>query len=130
MAKHNYDDSTGELAHDIVESAQQLVHLEIALAKQEVKELAVTNAVAAGAFVGAGLLGMLALLVVLPVLIVVLVPAHWIAALVWLVLYLAAAAGLALFGRSRLRLQAPQRTITTLKETKSWALRQLSTNSR
>ena len=130
MAKHNYDDSTGELAHDIVESAQQLVHLEIALAKQEVKELVVTNAVAAGAFAGAGLLAMLALLVVLPVLIVVLVPAHWIAALVWLVLYLVAAAGLALFGRSRLRLQAPQRTITTLKETKSWALRQLSTNSR
>lgn len=130
MAKHNYDDSTGELAHDIVASAQQLVHLEIALAKQEVKELVVTNAVAAGAFAGAGLLAMLALLVVLPVLIVVLVPAHWIAALVWLVLYLVAAAGLALFGRSRLRLQAPQRTITTLKETKSWALRQLSTNSR
>lgn len=130
MAKHNYDDSTAELAHDIVASAQQLVHLEISLAKQEVKELAVTNAVAAGAFAGAGLLGMLAVLVALPVLIVVLVPAHWIAALVWLVVYLVIAAALALFGRSRLRLQAPQRTINTLKETKSWALRQLSTSSR
>ena len=130
MAKHNYDDSTADLAHDIVASAQQLVHLEIALAKQEVKELAVSNAVAAGAFAGAGLLAMLAVLVALPVLIVVLVPAHWIAALVWLVLYLVIAAGLGLFGRSRLRLQAPQRTITTLKETKSWALRQLNTSSR
>jgi putative superfamily III holin-X len=130
MAKHKYDDSTADLAHDIVASAQQLVHLEIALAKQELKELAVTNAVAAGAFAGAALLGLLALLVVLPVLIVVLVPAHWIAALVWLVLYLGLAGGLALFGRSRLRIEAPQRTITTLKETKSWALRQLNTSSR
>lgn len=130
MAQRKYDDSTSELAADIVESAQQLVRLEVALAKQEVKELAVQNGIAIGMLAGAGLFAMLALLVALPVLIVVLVPAHWIAALVWLVLYLAAAAGLALFGRSRLRLQAPQRTITTLKETKSWALRQLSTNSR
>jgi protein-S-isoprenylcysteine O-methyltransferase Ste14 len=130
MAKHKYDDSTAELAQDIVESAQQLVHLEIALAKQEMKELAITNAMAAGAFAAAGVLAMLALLVALPVLIVVLVPAHWIAALVWLVLYALLAAGLALFGRSRLRIEAPQRTITSLKETKSWALRQLSTSSR
>jgi hypothetical protein len=130
MAKHNYDDSTADLAADIVESTQQLLRLEIALAKQEVKELAISNGVAAGLFAAAGLLTMLAILIALPVLIVVLVPAHWIAALVWLVLYLLLAAGLALVGKSRLRLQAPQRTLTSLKETKQWALRQLSTSSR
>ena len=130
MAHHNYEDSSAELAHDIVESAQQLVQLELALAKQEVKELAITNAMAAGAFAAAGLLALLAVLVGIPVLVVVLVPAHWIAALAWIVLYVLAAAVLALFGRSRLRIQAPQRTITSLKETKSWALRQLNTSSR
>lgn len=130
MAKHNYDDSTPELAADIMESAQQLVRLEIALAKQEVKELAVSNGIAVGAFLGAGLLAMLSLLVVLPILIVVLVPAHAVAALAWLVLYVLAAVGLALFGRSRLRLEAPRRTLSTLKETKAWVLHQLSTSSR
>ena len=85
MAKHNFEDSTAELAHDIVENAQELVRLEIALAKQEVKELAITNAVAAV---------------------------------------------LALIGRSRLRIEVPQRTLSSLRETKSWALRQLSTSSR
>lgn len=125
-----YEESTPDLAHDVVASAQQLVHLEIALAKQELKELAVRNGVAAGMLAAAGLLGMLALLVALPVLIVVLVPAHWVAALVWLVLYGALAAGLALLGKSRLRLQAPQKTIQSLKETKAWALHQINSNSR
>ncbi|HEX6547303.1 MAG TPA: phage holin family protein [Candidatus Dormibacteraeota bacterium] len=130
MAKHNYPDSTADLAADIVESTQQLVRLEIALAKQEVKELALRNGVAIGLFAGAGLFAMLALLVVLPVLIVVLVPAHWVAALVWLVLYLGGAVAMGLVGKSMLRIEAPQRTITTLKETKEWALRQLSTSSK
>jgi hypothetical protein len=130
MAKHNFDDSTAELAHDIVENAQELVRLEVALAKQELKELAISNAVAAGAFAAAGLLAMIAILVALPVLIVVLVPQPWIAALVWLVLYLLLAGALALFGRSRLRIELPQRTISSLRETKAWALRQLSTSGR
>lgn len=130
MAKHNFDDSTAELAHDIVENAQELVRLEVALAKQELKELAISNAVAAGAFATAGLLAMIAILVALPVLIVFLVPNHWIAALVWLVLYLLVAAALAIFGRSRLRIEIPQRTLSSLRETKAWALRQLSTSSR
>lgn len=130
MAQRKYDDSTSELAADIVESAQQLVRLEVALAKQEVKELAVQNGIAIGMLAGAGLFAMLALLVALPVLIVVLVPAHWIAALAWLVLYVVAAAVLGLVGKSRLAIHAPERTITSLKETKAWVLHQLSTSSR
>ncbi len=130
MAKHNYDDSSAELAHDIVESAQQLVRLEIALAKQEVKELAVSNALAAGAFAGAALFALIAILVALPVLIVVLVPAHWVAALAWLALLVLVSAGFALFGRTRLRIEAPRRTINSLRETKEWALRQLNTSGR
>jgi len=47
MARHKYDDSSADLAADIVESAQQLVRLEIALAKQEAKELAIRGALGA-----------------------------------------------------------------------------------
>lgn len=130
MAQRKYTDSTSELAADILESAQQLVHLEVALAKQEAKELAIRNGIAAGMLAGAALLGMLALLVALPVLVIVLVPAHWVAALAWVVLYAAAAALLALLGRSRLALHAPPRTIASLKETKAWVLHQLNTSSK
>src|SRR5438552_6357519 len=48
MARHKYSEPSADLAADIVESAQQLVRLEIALAKQEVKELAMRNGIAIG----------------------------------------------------------------------------------
>src|SRR5579859_7120077 len=130
MAQRKYDDPTSELAADIVESAQQLVRLEIALAKQEVRELAIRNGIAVGMLAGAGLLGALSLLVVLPVLIVTLVHPLWLGALIWLVVYLVCTAVLALLGRSRLAIHPPNRTITSLKETKEWVLHQLSTSSR
>jgi Ca2+/Na+ antiporter len=123
-------ESTPELAAEIVEEAERLVRLEIALAKQELKEMAITNAIAAGAFTGAGLLAMTAVLVGIPVLVVMLVPNHWLAALVWIVLYLAIAAGLYFIGRSRLRIGLPERTITSLKETRNWALRQMRSPGR
>jgi hypothetical protein len=123
-------ESTPELAAEIVEEAERLVRLEIALAKQELKELAITNGIAAGAFAGAGLLAMIAVLVGVPVLVIVLVPAHWLAALMWVVLYLAVAAGLYFFGRSRLKIGLPQRTINSLKETRDWALRQMRSPGR
>src|ERR1700737_4011903 len=66
-----YDESSAQLASDIVESAQQLVRLEIALAKQEVKELAIRNGIAFGALAVAGVFVLMALLVALPVLLIV-----------------------------------------------------------
>ena len=122
--------SVPDLAAGLIEDAQRLVHLEVELAKAEVKELAITNGVAAGMFAGAGLLALLALLVALPVLLVVLLPWHWQAALIWILLYLVGAVVLALVGRSKLRLQAPKRTIDSLKETKEWALHQVRSSSR
>jgi hypothetical protein len=130
MAQPKYDDSTSELAADIVESAQQLVHLEIALAKQEVKELAIRNGIAFGMLAGGGLLAALALLVVLPLLLVSLVHPLWLGALIWLVVYVAGAVALALLGRSRLAIHPPTRTLSSLKETKEWVLHQLSTSNR
>ncbi len=130
MAPKTSTESTTELAADILESAQQLVRLEIALAKQEAKELAIRNGTAIGMLAGAGMLAALSLLVVLPVLLVTLVHPLWLGAVIWLAVYLVAAAVLGLWGRSLLALRPPPRTISSLKETKEWVLHQLTTNGR
>ncbi len=129
MTKHKYDEPSAELAADIVESAQQLVRLEIALAKQEAKELAKRNGIAIGMMAAGGLLAMLTLLVAVPVTIV-LVFDTWIAALVWVAFYAVVAAVLILVGKSRLKIEAPQRTISSLKETRAWLVHQLTTNGK
>src|ERR1700704_2192424 len=123
-------ESSPELAAEIVEEAERLVRLEIALAKAELKELAITNAFAAGAFAAAAMLAVITLLVAIPVLIVVAVEPHWLAALGWIVVYLALAGGLALLGRSKLHIAIPERTVNSLKETKDWALRQMRSPGR
>jgi Putative Actinobacterial Holin-X, holin superfamily III len=122
--------SSPELAAEIVGEAERLVRLEIALAKAELKELAITNAIAAGAFLGAAVLVSVTLLAAVPVLIVVAVEPHWLAALAWIAIYLVAAAGLALLGRSKLRIGIPQRTVDSIKETRDWALRQMRSPGR
>jgi uncharacterized membrane protein YqjE len=123
-------ESSSELAAEIVEEAERLVRLEIALAKAELKEMAITNAIAVGAFAGAGLMAIVTLLVAIPVLIVVAVEPHWLAALVWIVIYLVLAAGLALFGRGKLHIGVPERTVNSIKETRDWALRQMRSPGR
>jgi len=117
--------SSREIAADAVQSVQRLVGLEIALAKQELREMVMTNVIAVACIASAGLFAILALLVAVPVLVVVLVPWHWEAALVWAVAYALIALGLALYGRSRLSLRLPTRTLESLKENKEWALHQL-----
>lgn len=126
----NRNESTAEIAAGLVEQAEKLVRLEVALAKQEVKELAITNAWAIGAFAGAGLLAVLAIFVGLPVLAIAVAPIHWLAAVIWIVLYLAIAAGLALFGRTKLKIGIPELTVTSLKETRNWAIRQIRSPGR
>lgn len=123
-------ESSPELAAEIVEEAERLVRLQIALAKAEMKELAITNAIAAGSFATALVLIMVTLLVAIPVLIVVAVEPHWLAALAWIVVYLLVAAGLALLGRYKLRIAMPERTVNSLKETRDWALRQMRSPGR
>jgi putative superfamily III holin-X len=122
--------SSRELAADAVQSVQRLVSLEIALAKQELRELATTNLVAAACIAAAGFFAILALFVAVPVLVVVAVPWHWQAALAWVIAYAAVAAGLAIYGKSRLNLRLPTRTIESLKENKEWALHQLRSTKR
>ncbi len=47
-----------------------------------------------------------------------------------MVAYLVVAGGLAVYGRRRLKLKLPTRTLESLKENKEWALRRLRSTSR
>jgi len=121
---------SGDLAAEVVQDLNRLVSLEVALARQELKELAITNAIAVACFAAAGILVLLALLVAVPVIVVVLVPWHWEAAVVWAVAYVLIAAVLALYGRMRMNVTLPQKTINSLKETKEWALKRMRSTAR
>lgn len=121
---------SGDIAAEVIHDAQRLVSLEIALAKQEAKDLVTANVIAAGLMGFGGLLVVLALLVALPSLVVVLVPWHWQAAVVWITAYVLLGLGLVFFGRSRFALKRPTRTLESLKENKEWALRRMKSTVR
>jgi Flp pilus assembly protein TadB len=127
---HAQNLSSRGLIASVVSDAQRLVALEIALAKQELKEMATGNAIAAGIIALGGLLAALALLVAVPSLVVWLVPWHWQAAAVWVAAYLVIGLGLVLLGKSRLQVRLPRRTLDSLKENKEWALRHVRSNGR
>jgi lysylphosphatidylglycerol synthetase-like protein (DUF2156 family) len=118
------------LIASVVSDAQRLVALEIALAKQEAKELAIGNAIAAGVIAFGGLLLVLGVLVALPSLAVWLLPWHWQAAAVWVGAYVVLGLLLVIIGKARLQLRLPPRTIGSLKENKEWALRRVRSNGK
>ncbi len=118
------------LIASVISDAQRLVSLEIALARQELKELATENAIAVGLMGFGGLLLVLSLLVALPSLVVILVPWHWQAAAVWVAAYMVLGLVLVSIGKARLQLRLPPRTIESLKENKEWALRRVKSNGR
>jgi hypothetical protein len=124
------DTSAAELAQDIFHEAQHLVRLEVDLAKQELRELAIRNGIAIGLLAFGALLLMLALLVALPVFLVLLWDRHVLGAAIWIGVYVVLGAGLAIAGRLGLELGPPRRTLASLEETKEWALRQIRSNSR
>lgn len=130
QAKDGTNARSGHLAAEVVDDLHRLVTLEVALAKQELKELARTNGIAIACFFAAGILAGIALLVAVPVIVVMAVPWHWEAAVVWAVAYALIAGGLALYGRMRLKSPVPEKTITSLKETKEWALRRMRSAGR
>jgi len=123
--------SSAELAQGIVQEAQDLVQLEVQLAKQELKELATRNGIAAALLAFGTVLLVLALLVVLPLLLlVVLWDQHVLGAIIWLGGYVVVGAALLLAGRLLLRLEPPRRLLSSLEETKQWALRQMRSSDR
>jgi len=122
--------SSRGLIASVIGDAQRLVALEVALARQEMKELATGNAIAAGLIAFGGLLVLLAVLVAVPALVVILVPWHWQVAAVWIGVYVVAGGLLLVIGRARLRFSLPPRTVESLKENKEWALRRVRSNGR
>jgi hypothetical protein len=122
---------SGDLAAEVVQDASRLVSLEIALAKQEMKELTIRNGIAIGLLAFGGLLCVLGLLVAVPVTIVLLIIGFgWIAAAAWAAIYLFIGVVLILVGKARLRIGLPSRTVASLKETKSWAVHRLRSTTR
>lgn len=119
-----------DLASEVIHDAQRLASLEIALAKREVTDIAVSNGIATGMVVAGGLLIVLAVFVAVPVTVVLLVPWHWQAALVWVVGYVLLGILLVLVGKAKFQLRLPGRTIESLKEIKEWALRWIRSNGR
>ncbi len=122
--------SSRGLIGSVLTDAQRLIALEIALAKQEVKELATGNAIAAGLMAFGALLTVLAILVAVPVLVVMLVPWKWEAAAIWVAAYLIVGLVLIVIGKARLQVKLPPRTMESMKENKEWALRRVKSNGR
>jgi Flp pilus assembly protein TadB len=119
-----------DLMSDVVHDAQRLVSLEIALAKQELKELAMDYAITAGMAAAGGVLILLAILVAVPVFVVELAPWRWQAALIWVGTYALSGVVLLLIARARFQVRLPKRTLDSLKENKEWALRRVKSNKR
>jgi hypothetical protein len=122
-----------ELIGQLGEELLRLVHQEIALAKQELREsLRLTMSGAILIAVGA-LLALLAVIMLL-VLLVELVAAHALAAGVLALVFGGTAAGLVLVGKARLRVGPPERalpqTMASLKEDVAWAKQQLKRNEK
>jgi nitrate/nitrite transporter NarK len=122
--------SSRGLIASVISDAQRLIALEIALARQEVKELATGNAIALGLIAIGAFLAVLAVLVAIPVLVVMLVPWKWEAAAVWVAAYLLIGVVMVVIGKARLQVKLPPRTIESLKENKEWALRRVKSNGR
>jgi ABC-type transport system involved in cytochrome bd biosynthesis fused ATPase/permease subunit len=122
--------SSRGLIASVISDAQRLVALEVALAKQEAKELATANAIALSVFAFGGLLALLAILVALPVMVVMLVPWKWEAAAVWAGAYIVIGLVMVIVGKSRLEFRLPPKTVESLKENKEWALRRVRSNGR
>ena len=115
----------GSVAARVLRDAQALVELQIEIARNEVKDLARRNAMAAGMITIGAILLALGLLVSLPLALVLTAHDPAIAALAWTAAYIAAGAILAAIGRSLVRL-SPDKTIQSLKENKEWAKQQLT----
>jgi uncharacterized membrane protein YqjE len=118
-----------ELARMAVEDTVRLVQQEIQLAKIEIKEMLRSNLQAA-IFMGiAGLCGLLFLIMLL-VTIALLIPAHALAAGIETAVFLILAIVLGLVGKGMLKIGAPPKTMTTLKEDAEWARQVLKRNGK
>jgi uncharacterized membrane protein YqjE len=122
--------STKALIAEAVDQAGRLVQKEIELAKRETAD---SIRAGVGALIGGvvAVFGVIAFLVMAIVTVVTAVAPHWAAALGFSVLFLALAAGGAVFAIGRARRISPlQQTTETIKEDVEWAKRQLTRDAR
>ena len=118
-----------DLARLAVEDTVRLVQQEIQLATVEIKEMLTSNLKAAVFLVGAALCGLLFLIMLL-VTIALIIPAHALTAGIETVVFLILAGILGLIGKNMLKIGAPPKTMTTLKEDAEWARQVLKRNGK
>jgi len=118
------------LLSDLAGETSTLVRQEIALFKAELNEKLVRAGVGAGAIAAGGVIAFSGWLALVAAAIIGLsyVVAPWLSALIIGVVVIALGAGLALFGKSRLKADAlvPRRTLNSLREDEAWIRDQIS----
>ena len=118
------------LLSDLAGETSTLVRQEIALFKAELNEKLVRAGVGAGAIAAGGVIAFSGWLALVAAAIIGLshVVAPWLSALIIGVVVIALGAGLALFGKSRLKANAlvPRRTLNSLREDEAWIRDQVS----
>jgi uncharacterized membrane protein YqjE len=119
-----HKDGIGDSIADLADDTARLVQLEIELFKQEVTELVKRNAMAIAMFAGAALSAFFAL-IMLQVWVVQVIPSHGWAAIAIVAVWIALAAGLAVFGKSRLKISLPEASINSVKESVEWVKHQI-----
>jgi uncharacterized membrane protein YqjE len=115
----------GELVKLLSSQVSTLVRQEVELAKVEMAEKGKEAGVGAGMFAGAAVAGLLMLgsLTAFVVIVLALALPSWASALIVTALWGAAAAALALMGRTRMRrigAPVPEQTVETVKEDVQW----------
>ena len=116
-----------DLARLAVEDTVRLVQQEIQLAKIEIKEMLVSNLRAASFLAIAAFCGLLFFIMLL-VTIALVIPAHALVAGIETAVFLVLAVILGLLGKANLKVGAPPKTMTTLKEDAEWAKTVLKRN--
>lgn len=115
---------------ELVDDVQRLVQLEIELLQLELKELAIRNGIAIG-LLAAGALGVLFALIFLQVALVLALPfPGWLNALGVVLFWVILAAILFYVGRARIKIEAPEKTIQSVKEDLEWVKAQIRQISR
>jgi len=131
----NNNASLVDLGRSLIDDARSLVRKEIELAKVEILDLIKTNAIAVGMFAGAAIVAFMAFIllqiaVIITLLVTVGPSAAWYLAWGLVVLWVVVIAVLALMGKSKLRIKAPEKTVATIKGDIEWAKEQIHSNAR
>ncbi|HEU0168781.1 MAG TPA: phage holin family protein [Chloroflexota bacterium] len=120
-----------EMGRSLIDDARDLIRKEIELAKVEILELLKTNAIAIGLFAGAAIVAFIAFIMLQVAFILTFhFETQFIVAWCLFGFWIVVTAVLALMGRRKLRIKAPEKTVATLKGDVEWAKEQIRSNGR